>query len=785
MIFGVSMIKHKLFRKNKNKAQGMVEFALALPVFLLAVFGVIELSRFFLIYSSVYTASREAARYGSSVGLAADGFTPHDQDCSGIQRVAKDQGFLAGINISDVTVQVQKLDDNLLTSGAPVNCPTQTKMGDRILVSITATFQPILGVIPVLPITASSSRTIMKEIDMHGTPPPTLEPATPVPSPTENVNPYVEIIDDDPPDDGVLVLRDYTSGVKAINANVVDFNPDNRIHTWSLIDGDAANVAIQDTHTEDTTVNFYMYGLYEFNLEVFDGQYTGSDTIKVLANIKPDVSAGEDYELVGTNNNVCSTGSPFQLNGSASDLFGFTINPPDTTWNDSGPGAVSYDPSRDNVLNPYVTFPAPGDYSFTLSADDGYVTSTSISASVSVNFPPVVTASVEDDVPDFPAYMATFTGSATNPDGLPAPGNIVSYLWEKVSGPGDVDFKHPTSQDTTATFSARGTYQVRLIASDGCDYGYSPDVTVHVNEIPVVNAEGPVQIVPSSATTALLSGSVIDDGYPNDPTRLTHLWSGPTNVTIDNPSSLSTIIRFDGPGTYLMYLTANDGWESASDQVSVIVNTLPIVNAGTDQTIRSTAFVSLNGSASDDDVPYQSLTPSWSRVSGTGTGTVHFSNTNVFNPTVTFSRSGVYVLQLTVSDGIESSSDQVTITKNFAPEAFAVASSSIIDSGESVFLDGSDSIDPDHFPNTELSYLWSVFSGPGTVSFTDSGATDVTPTASFSTSGNYILRLRVYDGLEYDYTYVYISVNPPPAASTVPSINSSTDPLFQSAGVSS
>lgn len=780
------MNKFQIFRKQKNKAQGMVEFALALPVFLMAVFGVIELSRFFLIYSSVYTASREAARYGSSVGLAADGFTPHDQDCSGIQKVAKDQGFLAGINVSDVTVQIQKLDENLLISGAPINCPTQTKMGDRILVSVNTTFQPILGVIPVLPITASSSRTIMKEIDIHGTPPPTLAPATPVPSATANINPYVEIIDDDSPDDGVLVLRDYTGGVKAINAFVSDdFNPDTRIHTWSLISGDNANVSILDTHSEDTTVNFFMYGLYEFNLEVFDGQYTGSDTIQVLANVKPDVSAGGPYELVGTNSNVCSTGSPFQLNGSASDLFGFTVNPPLTTWNDSGPGTVDYDPSGNNVFNPYIVFPAPGNYSFTLSADDGYIISTSDPASVTVNFPPVVSASVEDDVPDFPDYMATLTGSATNPDGQPAPGDIVSYLWEKISGPGTVQFSDATSQSTTATFSARGTYQVRLNASDGCEFGYSPNITIHVNEIPVVNAGSPVQIIPSSATTALLSGSVIDDGYPNDPIRLTHLWSGPTDITIDNPTALSTIIRFDAPGTFIMRLTADDGWESSYDQVSVVVNSLPVANAGPDQTIRSTASALLSGSVSDENLPYQTLTYSWSRVAGTGAGTVHFSNTNVLNPIVSFNSPGVYVLQLTVSDGLESRSDQVTITKNFAPTAIAVASSSIIDLGESISLDGSASLDVDHFPDTDLSYLWSVFSGPGTVNFTDSGATDVTPSASFSTVGDYVLRLRVYDGLEYGYTYVNVSVNPPPAASLVPTINSNTDHLIHSAGFSS
>ena len=203
---------------------------------------------------------------------------------------------------------------------------------------------------------------------------------------------------------------------------LLTFNPDNRIHTWSLTSGDSANVTILDTHSEDTTVNFSSYGLYEFNLEVFDGQYTGSDSIQVIANVKPDVSAGGPYELVGTNGNVCSTGEPFQLDGSASDLFGYTISPPATTWSDIGPGIVAYDPSASNILNPYVTFSDPGTYSFTLSANDGYIISNSEPAEVPVNYPPVVTASVQDDVPDYPAFEATFSGSATNPDNLPAAG---------------------------------------------------------------------------------------------------------------------------------------------------------------------------------------------------------------------------------------------------------------------------------------------------------------------------------------------------------------------------
>ncbi|MEN4041110.1 MAG: pilus assembly protein, partial [Anaerolineaceae bacterium] len=48
-----------------KRGQGMVEFALAIPVLLLILFGIIEMGRLMFYYSSVATASREAARYGA------------------------------------------------------------------------------------------------------------------------------------------------------------------------------------------------------------------------------------------------------------------------------------------------------------------------------------------------------------------------------------------------------------------------------------------------------------------------------------------------------------------------------------------------------------------------------------------------------------------------------------------------------------------------------------------------------------------------------------------------
>jgi len=45
------------------------------------------------------------------------------------------------------------------------------------------------------------------------------------------------------------------------------------------------------------------------------------------------------------------------------------------------------------------------------------------------------------------------------------PGTKMTYLWAKRSGPGDVQFNPPNALPTSATFSARGEYVVRLTAS--------------------------------------------------------------------------------------------------------------------------------------------------------------------------------------------------------------------------------------------------------------------------------------------------------------------------------
>ncbi len=90
-------------------------------------------------------------------------------------------------------------------------------------------------------------------------------------------------------------------------------------------------------------------------------------------------------------------------------------------------------------------------------------------------------------------------------------------------------------------------------------------------------------------------------------------------------------------------------------------NQPPVVDAGTDIIVTMPAPAILNGSVTDDGLPFGSLIWDWRAISGPNNAQVMFSDTNALNPSVTFSRRGTYTLRLTASDGELISSDDVTV----------------------------------------------------------------------------------------------------------------------------
>lgn len=165
-----------LHRKNlrRQTAQGMLEFALILPLLLVLLMGVIEAGRMLFFYSAALTSSREAVRYGSAAGDIGDANkTPRYEDCSGIMNAAMKLGSFAGVQDANISIKYDNGSPGGYIGYSCFNTTRPIKLGDRIEVQVTAFYQPIVPLIdfPPFPITSTSRRTIVKDVRVEGPPP--------------------------------------------------------------------------------------------------------------------------------------------------------------------------------------------------------------------------------------------------------------------------------------------------------------------------------------------------------------------------------------------------------------------------------------------------------------------------------------------------------------------------------------------------------------------------------------------------------------------------------------
>ncbi|WP_165813959.1 PKD domain-containing protein [Terrimonas sp.] len=182
------------------------------------------------------------------------------------------------------------------------------------------------------------------------------------------------------------------------------------------------------------------------------------------------------------------------------------------------------------------------------------------------NKPPVVNAGNDKEVS---AGAQTYlSATASDPDG-----NIVSYLWQKVSGPvGDV-ISQPASAYTALSFTNEGTYVYRITVTDNQGATASDEISIKAvpNKPPVVNA-GNDQEVPAGVQVYLAATASDPDGN-----IVSYLWqkvSGPAGDVISQPASTNTSASFTNAGTYIYRITVTDNeGATASDEVSVKVNT--------------------------------------------------------------------------------------------------------------------------------------------------------------------------------------------------------------------
>lgn len=253
--------------------QGLVEFAISLPILLFLVMGIIESGRLLFIYNAVSNASREAARYGAGVGNDGAGTQLRYRDCTGIVAAAERVGSLAGINGSDISIAYDNSGSGF-TPGCPPSEPPYVTLGNRIRVRVSVPYKPIVPLIPFpsFNITSENVHTIIKNVWVVGqaqgggssNPPPEDQNPDPYPPP-------IPVTGDDPP---MPSCENY-----GITAKIVQGNKNFGIYGYTVDIWNAGTTnaylssAQVDWNNQNKTKASNIVGIYFGGVEI-DGPYS-------------------------------------------------------------------------------------------------------------------------------------------------------------------------------------------------------------------------------------------------------------------------------------------------------------------------------------------------------------------------------------------------------------------------------------------------------------------------------------------------------------------------------
>jgi hypothetical protein len=170
----------------------------------------------------------------------------------------------------------------------------------------------------------------------------------------------------------------------------------------------------------------------------------------------------------------------------------------------------------------------------------------------------------------------------------------------------------------------------------------------------------------------------------------------------------------------------------------------PVAEAGPDRSVAVGTPVTLDGSLSSG--PSGLLTYAWTLNATPAGSTAMLNDATTARPRFTPDVAGPYTITLVVTHaGVMSAPDTVIITAgsgNLPPVAQAGADRAVLP-GSPVTLDGSASYDPN---GTPLTYEWTLQRQPPGSSVSLLQADSATPTVTPTTTGEYVLALRVHDG---------------------------------------
>ncbi len=298
----------------------------------------------------------------------------------------------------------------------------------------------------------------------------------------------------------------------------------------------------------------------------------------------------------------------------------------------SGTGVLSYSwtpiiaLSNPNIANPVASPTTTRTYTVLVTDENGCTDTDAVTVTVN----PLPTANAGADVAICFGNSTQLSASSNGPN---------SYAWSPATGLSATNIPNPIASPAATT-----TYTVVVTNGNGCTA--SDQVVVMINMLPIADAGAFAEICIGSSTQLNASGSSGNG-------TLGYAWSPPTGLSATNiPNPMANPIATT---TYTVTVTDGNGC-SASDQVTVLVNPLPVADAGADVAICLGESTTLDASGSSGS---GTLSYAWSPATG-------LSATNIANPVAQPLDTTTYTVQVTDGNGC-TQTDAVTVTVNPLP----------------------------------------------------------------------------------------------------------------------
>ncbi|WP_299584638.1 PKD-like domain-containing protein, partial [uncultured Sunxiuqinia sp.] len=479
---------------------------------------------------------------------------------------------------------------------------------------------------------------------------------------------------------------------------------------WIIVSGEGTNSITVD-------ITGVSEGTYFVSVESSNACNTSLESVEL------EVSVG-DYATAdaGADQTICHDEGTISVNGTP----GGAASKNKGSWSTSGTGSFGSPNKVSSTYTPSAADRTAGSVTLTFTTDDPRGTCGPATDDLILTIRPELFATISgtETICEGASSTITFSGE---------PNSIVTYH-DGVSNQTIAIGASGTASLNTGALTATTTYTVVSV-----DWATEPSCAENVSGVATITVE-PLAIVDAGADQTICEDEVVSLNGTVTIGATSGIWTTSGDGAFGSATSLNTTYM-PGPddiasGSVTLSLTSTDHaavCNQVADDVVITINPLPVVDAGTDQTICEGEDVSLSGSVSG-----AVNTGTWS-TDGSGSFDDATSLNAIYTPSAADIADGSVSLTLTSDDpaGIcHVVEADVVITINPLPVVAAGEDQTICED-ETVSLSGSVS-------GVVSSGSWT---SNGSGSFNDAGSLNAiyTPSAADITAGSIILTLTSID----------------------------------------